>query len=225
MSNKLRLRRHLPTVTAATDRPNAKPCRIPAAQRGKRPASRLRCPRIERLEDRALLAALPPADLVSWWRAENSATDFVGGNNGTLVGGATFTSGEVAQGFRFDASMNAGVLVPASPSLNPTEAITIEAWVKPSSYPNSGAAVLRKDTNSGGTTQYSLNIGDGITPGTAHFNIGGFAGVTGGTIPLNVWTHVAGTYDRHLLRLYVNGVEVAATPATQAIPTAATNLA
>ncbi|MGH9908759.1 MAG: LamG domain-containing protein [Pyrinomonadaceae bacterium] len=41
---------------------------------------------------------------------------------------------------------------------------------------------------------------------------------TGGVVVLNQWTHVACTYDRQFVRLYVNGVEVAAQAATQPIP-------
>ncbi|HEY2083077.1 MAG TPA: hypothetical protein VGI88_09855, partial [Verrucomicrobiae bacterium] len=40
----------------------------------------------------------PPASgLVGWWRAEGNADDAVGGNNGTLVGGVGFGTGEVGQ--------------------------------------------------------------------------------------------------------------------------------
>src|SRR5207248_11483164 len=142
------------------------------------------------------------------------------GNNGMLTGGTTYGTGYVGQAFNFDASTNSGVIVPSTPSLNPTEAITIDAWVNPSSYPNTGPAVVRKDTNTVGTTQYSLSVGDGVNTGVLHCNIGGSIGATGGSVPLNQWTHVACTYDRQNLRAYVNGTQVAFTAATQAIPVA-----
>src|SRR5207302_11014825 len=44
-----------------------------------------------------------PAGVVSWWRAENNASDAIGNNNGALVNGVTFTTGEVGQGFIFTA--------------------------------------------------------------------------------------------------------------------------
>src|SRR5215831_3283203 len=166
----------------------------------------------------------PPSGMVSWWPGDGNATDIQGSNNGTLQGGATFAAGKVGQAFSFASASNSGVLVPSTASLNPTEAITIDAWVNPSSYPNTGPAVVRKDTNTVGSTQYSLNIGDGFTAGIAHCNIGGSVGATGGSVPLNQWTHLACTYDRKNLRLYVNGIEVASTAATQSIPTSSQDL-
>jgi len=112
-------------------------------------------------------------------------------------------------------------LVASTPELNPVNAITIEAWVKPFSFPNSGPTVVRKDWNATGATQYSLMVGDGITTGTVHMNIAAFLGgtsVSGGSVPTNVWTHVAGTYDRQFIRIYVNGIEVGNVPGTAAIP-------
>ena len=46
--------------------------------------------------------AAPPAGLVDWWRAQGNALDFVGANNGTLVGGVTYTQGEAGQSFVLD---------------------------------------------------------------------------------------------------------------------------
>ena len=43
-------------------------------------------------------------------------------------------------------------------------------------------------------------------------------------MPLNQWSHLACTYDRQTVHLYVNGVQVDSAAATQAIPTASTNL-
>jgi hypothetical protein len=38
-------------------------------------------------------------------------------------------------------------------------------------------------------------------------------------LPLNAWTHLAGTYDGTTLRLYVNGVQVGSRPVTGALLT------
>jgi alpha-tubulin suppressor-like RCC1 family protein len=46
--------------------------------------------------------AAEPGGLVDWWRAQGNALDFVGTNQGTLVGGVTYTQGEVGQTFVFD---------------------------------------------------------------------------------------------------------------------------
>lgn len=165
-----------------------------------------------------------PSGLVAWWRAEGDASDSAGNNAGTPVGGVTFASGHVGQAFSFNASSDTGVIVPPASPLNPTEAITIEAWVRPSSFPNGAPAIVRKDQNAVGTTQYSLSVGNGVTTGIAVMNIGGAGTATGGSVPTNVWTHLAGTYDRQFIRLYINGVEVTNTAATSPIPTSTENL-
>ncbi|HUD84411.1 MAG TPA: hypothetical protein VMQ67_12940, partial [Candidatus Saccharimonadales bacterium] len=71
----------------------------------------------------------PPAGLISWWRAEDNATDAVGVNNGTLEGGTTFAAGEVGQAFSFN-GIDSDVQVPDSPSLDfaSNAPMTIELW-------------------------------------------------------------------------------------------------
>src|SRR5712692_3427355 len=44
----------------------------------------------------------PPAGLVSWWPADGNADDIAGGNDATLMGGATFAPGKVGQAFFLD---------------------------------------------------------------------------------------------------------------------------
>ena len=163
----------------------------------------------------------PPAGMVSWWPGDEHPNDIIDGNHGTLQGGATYAPGLVGQAFSFDASLNSGVTVPSSANLNPTEAITIDAWVYPTSFPNPAPTVMRKSHPTSLTPRYLLAVTD---TGQAHCNIGGFAAPVAGVVPLNEWTHIACTYDRVAARLYVNGSEVASSPGTAAIPTASTAL-
>jgi len=72
----------------------------------------------------------PPAGLVSWWSAEGNAKDSMGTNNGTLIGSANFTNGEVGQAFSFDGS-SGYVSIPDSPLMDSfTTNMTIELWLK-----------------------------------------------------------------------------------------------
>ena len=48
----------------------------------------------------------PPADIVGWWPAEDNAGDPVGGNDGVLLNGITFTNGRVGQGLNSSACVN-----------------------------------------------------------------------------------------------------------------------
>ena len=157
----------------------------------------------------------PPPGMVVWWPGDGNAEDIIDGNDGTLVGGAGFAPGLVGQAFSFDASLDSGVIVPNGANLNMTEAITLDAWIKPSSFPNAYPAVVRRNTNAAASPQYNLAVTD---QGEVHCNIGNFVGPVGGTVVLNEWTHLACVYDRVAARVYVNGEEVAAAPATQPIP-------
>ena len=62
----------------------------------------------------------PPPGLISWWPGDGNANDIEGGNDGVLTNGATFDSGLVDQAFRFNTSLNSGVRIASSASLNPT---------------------------------------------------------------------------------------------------------
>src|SRR5262249_5764002 len=76
------------------------------SSRSRRAGTRLKVfrPCLEGLGGRLARAVLPPAGLVSWYRAEGNANDFAGSNNGTLMNGATLTTGEVGQAFSLDGS-------------------------------------------------------------------------------------------------------------------------
>ena len=82
----------------------------------------------------------PPPNMTSWWPGDGNANDIQDGNHGTLLNGAAFAPGMVGQAFSFD-GVDDFVEVPNSPSLNPTNQITVDAWYKPVSF--SGSARTR----------------------------------------------------------------------------------
>jgi Concanavalin A-like lectin/glucanases superfamily/Immunoglobulin domain len=166
----------------------------------------------------------PPSGLVGWWPAGGSANDVIGGDNGTLEGGATFAAGEVGQGFRFDGT-NGFVQIPDADALKPTN-VTVEAWVwlDPSLPSGRGGEqiVFKKNTWSAWFEGYSLlkgtiDNGDGTYSDRFQFCIsryGDQVAINSQTIAQRgVWYHVAATYDGNRSVLYVNGVaEASATP-------------
>jgi uncharacterized delta-60 repeat protein len=154
-----------------------------------------------------------PAGIISWWPGGGNAQDIVGHFDGTLQNGATFGTGMVGQAFSLD-GIDDAIVVNDNAALNPAS-ITVEAWIKPNSVPAGTIAdVVTKwgfdatiDSyflglfNSGGVVRVLSGIGDGAT---------GDPGITGGTVTLNAWNHIAMTYDAAsgLNRLFVNGVFV-----------------
>src|SRR5215469_14735868 len=159
-----------------------------------------------------------PSGLVAWWRAENNPDDSVGANNGTIVGGVSYASGEVGQAFRYDGS-SGYISVAASPSLDVVagNGLTIECWIKPDHLGPVGAngrpIVEWDDPGTVGTmlwfeNQYTLvgNLRD--LSGGDHIMQS-----APGTINTNTLQHVVETYDKASgdAALYINGVQVVST--------------
>lgn len=71
----------------------------------------------------------PPSGMTAWWRADGNADDSAGGHHGTLLGGATFASGEVSQGFSFNGD-GAYVSVPGPVANFGTGDFTIDFWMQ-----------------------------------------------------------------------------------------------
>jgi RHS repeat-associated protein len=101
-----------------------------------------------------------------------------------------------------------------SSSLNITGAVTLEAWVKPSSTPFVEQILSRYTSSDGG---YDLCLYNGkarmdmLHTGTAYNPLVGNT-----VLSTNVWHHVAGVFDGSQYRLYVDGVLDASSSTTYA---------
>ena len=166
----------------------------------------------------------PP--LIGWYRFDEgfgtTPQDSSGnGNHGTLNGSPLWMPGYVGTGsLQFNGSGDE-VEVPYNPALNQADTFTITAWINVAIGSGGHRAVVscRDDFPARGYILYvqpddspSLWVGYGYT--------NAWYSATGAVINEGQWVHVAGTYDRGALTLYVNGVmEAEATASTFGINT------
>ncbi len=143
------------------------------------------------------------------------------GNNGTTSNTTWSASGKYGGALSFNGT-SARVNIPNSSSLQLTTAMTLEAWVNPSTVSSAWRDVLYK-----GNDNYYLEAtsSHGSKP-DAGLIAGGSYGDAYGTAALsaNTWSFLTETYDGATLRLYVNGTQVAATAHTGAITTSTNQL-
>src|SRR5919201_773580 len=138
------------------------------------------------------------------------------GNTGTIAGASWSSSGKFGKALSVNGS-SSWVTVPDSNSLDLTSGMTVEAWLNPAAIGNWRTAVLKE--KSGGLS-YSLYASTGLAASapSANVNPGTEAAVAGSSgLPLNTWTHLAGTYDGATIRLYVGGTLVASQAETGSI--------
>ncbi len=152
----------------------------------------------------------PPAGLVSWWPGDGNAQDIIGSNDGTPQGGTTFAQGLVGQAFSID-GVDDVVEVPNAPSLsfNTNSPISIDLWAfRTGTNPVMHLIGKRVDCDGDLNYQMALNTesGEGLVFGAGFGN----EVATGIDLPLNTWTHLAGTFDGTTYRFYIDGQSVAA---------------
>jgi hypothetical protein len=118
----------------------------------------------------------------------------------------------IGRGINLD-GVNDAITVPDNPSLNTGTGLTIEAWIRPtdlntpiqtvvnkSSFATQGYVFPRTDDGWRSISFYVHLEGQGWKIARAPYPL------LNGQPQINVWHHVAATYDGFKLRIYVNGV-------------------
>ncbi|MDO8524607.1 MAG: LamG domain-containing protein [bacterium] len=158
-----------------------------------------------------------PADcvnknLVAYWDMDQAtgttAIDNSGNNNtGTLIGGVKITNGVYGNALQFD-GVNDYINVADSPSLSPTNAVTVSGWIKTSSI-QPGRGVIVKG-GPGNNYDYMLYFSR-TTQANVNFYIRNSSGSidTAGSYTFkyndNAWHYYTGVFDGDWLRLYIDG--------------------
>jgi parallel beta-helix repeat protein len=167
----------------------------------------------------------PDANTVGLWHfnegSEQYANDSSGNNNnGILSPGYPSDSpqwwiyGRLWEALEFDGS-NDYVYVPHSDSLNITDEITMEAWVKPYSFATIPYILFKPKTS--GSALYALIITSDGKP-KAFFDTPNHITAVN-PIPINEWTHIVATFDGSIKRIYINGIENKNEPYSHTVPT------
>jgi hypothetical protein len=95
--------------------------------------------------------------------------------------------------------------------------MTIEAWVKPSALTSWRSVVTKEHTTALPYALYANN--DTGVPAASVFTTSALSASGPPALGLSIWTHLAMTWDGSVLRLYVDGAEVATQPAPGALLT------
>ncbi|MFZ2639789.1 MAG: LamG-like jellyroll fold domain-containing protein, partial [Verrucomicrobiia bacterium] len=104
------------------------------------------------------------------------------------------------------------VIIENSPLLSPTNALTIECWIKADAAKQRNNWIINRVFGGDPSAGYRLGIVEGkpcfqipLKPWTHHL-----AGNK--SLPVGEWVHLAGTFDGQTMRLYMNGEECGSMP-------------
>jgi hypothetical protein len=140
-----------------------------------------------------------------------TAEDLTGDGHAATIEGAEFARGKYGDSLKFDGEDDV-VKVPNSAEFALTEGFTLESWVRPESASNEWAPIIAKEMGGGKAAEELAwwlyegegepNVpsgGNGPTPGEEE------EARAEDPLPIDVWSHLALTYDGDQVRLYVDG--------------------
>jgi len=143
--------------------------------------------------------------LVAHWTCDEGRGEVLqdlsgNGNDGTIHGARWVSSGD-GHALKFD-GVDDYVDCGAGESLDLTGPLTLQLWAMPTAANRGEPGIAGKFFNSYAITYY----------GDAYFYISSGGNKASGPTRVGTWSHLAATFDGGTLRLYVNGLEVEASP-------------
>ena len=154
--------------------------------------------------------------LYAAYNGESNANDSFGSNNGTPIGGLTYTTGKIGNAFQFNGT-NSQIDFAAN-TMNVGDTFSVSFWVYMVNNGTGGQTVLSNfiETN-GGLNKYGWFIR--AASGIFYFQRFGGAtasyDLTATANTINNWQHLTFTRTNGSTKLYVNGVLVAQDTNTQ----------
>jgi photosystem II stability/assembly factor-like uncharacterized protein len=144
----------------------------------------------------------PGLGLISWWPASGNANDNVGGNNGSINGNMTTTTGYTGNAFSFSGINNGYVSVPDNSSLRPAQ-FSISLWLQWNNMDTNTIGFLTGKS----LEDYEIHTGGGAGVNGLRFIPAGDPETTVDApgVILSGWNHVVVTYSGSQSKIYVNG--------------------
>jgi len=162
-----------------------------------------------------------PAGLVGFWTADDATDNLAGTNHGTLEYNAGYAAGRVGQAFILNGDGDAVRLFGSSagPLRVTTDQLTVGAWINQAATnpPVNGYSIIFDKAWDGSPNGYELAVVMGevrLWLATTDARQGASLAFP---LPRQRWVQVAATYDGAMMRLYLDGVEVASAPLTGTI--------
>ncbi len=149
------------------------------------------------------------SELVGEWSFDNDdARDDSGNGNDGIINGPTPIDGIIGRAMSFNGT-NGYINCGKDPSLDITDAITVEAWVKPASI-SGYRRILSKQYITDGTTANSCFQLGIHNDNEWRWSVGGVFDISppSPTPSAGDWHHFVGTYDRIHTKMYADGEEI-----------------